>query len=156
MRRLFFASMFLAAACAPAFGQTNARPAPPQKASSDGVAPKPGLWEVTAVNQTAGSDTKQTIAARLCYGDAADIRRLLPRPREVGMTCELRDVRQLGAQAQWRVACTGKQASLSGAGKLTLMPESFNGSAELMRKTVGGRPVKVEQQVVGQWVGACP
>ena len=170
MRRLLLASLIVAAAGAPAFGQTQPKAALLRNAATGSTSPKPGLWEVTTVSRTAGSDTTQTIAARLCLGagaggssgtgagptDMVDLRRLLPRPREAGMACDLRDVKQQGAQAQWRVACSGKQASLNGAGKLALAPASFDGSAELLRKPAGGRPAKVEQQVTGKWLGACP
>ena len=157
MNHTVLGSLILAAACIPALAQTKAAPAAAAKAAVTAVKMKPGLWEITTINETAGSTAKRTVTMRACYGaeDVGNVQRIVPQQREFGMKCETRDAKQHGAQAIWRVACTGKDSSLNGAGKMTLEPDAFTGRAELERKAAGAKAVKVEQHVSGKWIDLC-
>ncbi len=118
---------------------------------------KPGLWEITTINETAGSTTKRTVTSRSCYAlsDVTSVGRIVPQQREFGMKCETRDARQQGFEATWRVACSGKDSTMNGSGKMSLAAESFSGRAELELKGAAAKPVKVEQKVAGVWMGPC-
>ncbi|MDQ6627336.1 MAG: DUF3617 domain-containing protein [Pseudomonadota bacterium] len=140
-----------------------AAPAPPAattsaaKTSVPGAMMKPGLWEITIVNETAGSTTKRTVTSRSCYAlaDVTDVGRVVPQQREFGMKCETRDAKQQGFDASWRVACSGKDLNMNGNGKMSLAAESFSGRAELQLKGAATKPVKVQQKVSGTWMGPC-
>lgn len=136
---------------------TSPPPLPAAKSSAPVGNMKPGLWEITTVNETAGSTTKRTVTSRACYAaaDVASIGRVVPQQREFGMKCETRDAKQQGFDATWRVVCSGKDSTMNGVGKMTLGPESFSGRAELELKATSAKPVKVEQKVSGAWMGLC-
>lgn len=142
----------------PAAPPASPPPAPTAaKAATPGAMMKPGLWEITTVNETPGSTTKRTVTSRSCYAvsDVTNVGRIVPQQREFGMKCETRDAKQQGFEAIWRVACSGKDASMSGGGKMSMTAESFSGRAELELKRAGAKPVKVEQKVGGAWLGPC-
>ena len=83
------------------------------------------------------------------------MQRIVPQQREFTMRCETRDAKQQGADATWRVACSGKDSSMNGAGKMSIAADSFSGHTELDMKAAGAKAVKVEQKVSGKWLGAC-
>ena len=118
---------------------------------------KPGLWEIVTVNETPGSPTKRTITARACYTaeDVNSLPRVLPQQREFGMKCDLRDPKSEGTSATWRVACTGKDGSMSGPAKMSMAADSYTAEADLEFKKPGAKPVKVAQKVSGKWIEAC-
>ncbi len=140
-----------AAAAKPASSATAGKPAP------EGGTMKPGVWEVTTVIETVGSPTKRTVAARTCLGadDVVDVRRIVPPQRDFGLKCETTDARRKADDVTWRVACTGKEGTLAGSGKMSIAPESFTGSADLEKKAAGAKPVKVSQKLAGKWIEAC-
>jgi hypothetical protein len=148
----------LVATCSGAMAaDTKAPPTSEAKGTSAAGTMKPGLWEITTVNETAGSTTKRTVTARSCYSaaDVASVGRIVPQQREFGMKCETRDAKQQGLDATWRIACSGKESSMSGSGKMGLGADAFSGRADLEMKTGTAKPVKVEQQVSGKWIGPC-
>ena len=167
MRMALFGVISTLALCGTAFGQSKpaqtaqpaqpAQPAPPVAAAAAGAPLKPGLWELTTVIEVAGSASKRTVVARACYGpaDVADLQRILPKQREFGMQCENRDAKAAGSAATWTVACTSKEASLTGSGKLSFAGTTYDGRVELEQKKRGAKPVKVEQTVSGKWIEAC-
>jgi hypothetical protein len=138
-----------------------AAPPPPAttaaKPSTSGGPMKPGLWEITTINETAGSLTKRTVTARACYGpaDVTNVGRVVPQQREFTMKCESRDAKQQGFDVTWRIACSGKDAAMNGVGKMSLSPESYSGHAELELKPASGKPAKVDQKISGTWMGDC-
>ena len=150
-------SLILAAACLPAIAQTKATPAGVPKAAVAAMKMNPGLWEISTLNETAGSTTKRTVTSRACYGseDVGNVQRIVPQQREFGMKCETRDAKQRGAEATWRVACTGKDSTLNGTGKMTLAADVFTGRADLERRAAGTKAVKVEQHIMGKWIDNC-
>jgi hypothetical protein len=158
MNHSLVAFVVLAVVCSGTMAaDTKPQPAAAAKATSAGGNMKPGLWEITTVNETAGSNSKRTVAARACYSaaDVASVGRIVPQQREFSMKCETRDAKQQGFEATWKVACAGKDSSLSGSGKMSLAPEAFSGRADLEMKTASAKPVKVEQNVTGKWIGPC-
>lgn len=156
MKQSLLLALVVTMACGSAMAQSKSA-ASASKAPGAAAGMKPGLWEITTVNETAGSATKRTVTARTCYAaeDVASAQRILPQQREFGMKCETRDAKQQGAEVRWRVACTGKDGSMTGLGKMNLASESFTGSADLERKPSGAKPAKVAQTVTGKWLGAC-
>jgi hypothetical protein len=157
MNHSLVTSLILAAACISATAQTKAPAAVPQKVAGPAGNMKPGLWEITTVNETAGTTTKRTVTSRSCFAaaDVASVQRIVPQQRESGMNCETRDAKQHGLDATWRVACSGKDSSMNGVGKMSLAPDAFTGRADLELKAAGAKAVKVEQKVSGKWMGAC-
>lgn len=117
---------------------------------------KPGLWEIVNAIDTAGSGVKRTVTARACYSadDVKSAERIVPLQREAGMKCENRNIKQQSAIVDWQVACTGKEGSRSGAGRLTLTDESFTGQASLEAKGKG-KPIKITQSISGKRLGDC-
>ena len=157
MKVSFVSALILVAVCTASAAQTKAAPAAASKAPSTVGPMKPGLWEITTINETAGTTTKRTVTARACYeaGDVSSVGRIVPQQREFGMKCETREAKQQGFDVTWRVACSGKDSSLSGTGKLGMGPEAYSGRADLEMKSAAGKPVKVEQKVSGKWIGPC-
>ncbi len=159
MNQTLVAFLVLAAACSGAMAADTktAPPAAAAKAGSAGGNMKPGLWEITTVNETAGSNSKRTVAARACYSatDVTSVGRIVPQQREFGMKCETHDAKQQGFEATWKVTCAGKDSTMSGNGKVSLGPDAFSGRADLELKTGAAKPVKVEQNVTGKWIGPC-
>jgi len=151
IRAVALAALALAAVV-PAHAQT----APPPAAAGPALI-KPGLWEITVLNETPGSSTRRSVVSRSCFAgeDVASVNRLLPRQREAGMQCENRDVRPTAHGATWQVACTVKGASLSGPAKLSLAGGGYVGEAELELKKSGSKPAKVSQRISGKLVGEC-
>ena len=117
---------------------------------------KPGLWEIVLLNETPGSTARRSVTARACHSadDVKSLQQVLPRQQEFGMQCTTRDLKLNGANATWRVDCSGKEGSLSGPAKLTLAGDSYTGSADLQR-VAGGKPSKVQQTITGKWISAC-
>ena len=70
------------------------------------------------------------------------------------MNCESRDVKLEGANASWRVDCSGKGQTLSGQAKVALANTSYSGSAALQLVS-GGKTSKVQQTITGKWIEAC-
>lgn len=157
MNHSLVTSLILAAACISATAQTKAPPAVPPKVAGPAGNMKPGLWEITTVNETAGSTTKRTVTSRSCFAaaDVANVQRVVPQQREFGMKCETRDAKQQGMDATWRVVCSGKDSSMAGAGKMSMAPDAFTGRADLELKATGAKALKVEQKVSGKWMGNC-
>jgi Protein of unknown function (DUF3617) len=158
MNRSLVAFAVLAAVCSATWAaDTKTPPAAPAKTASAAGNMKPGLWEITTVNETAGSNSKRTVAARACYSaaDVANVGRIVPQQREFGMKCETHDAKQQGFDATWKVTCAGKDSSMIGSGKMSLGPDAFSGRADLELKSVSAKPVKVEQNVTGKWIGPC-
>lgn len=140
-----------AAQKAPPVGATAAAP-------SAGATPmRPGLWEITVVVETVGSNSKRTIVSRACYAaaDVADVARVLPRQREPGMKCENRDAKSQGANATWNVACTSPEGTLTGAADLSLTGTTYSGHADLERKKRGAKAEKVAEVLSAKWIEAC-
>jgi hypothetical protein len=118
---------------------------------------RPGLWEITVVVETVGSNSKRTIVSRACYAatDVADIARVLPRQREPGMKCENRDAKTQGTSATWNVACTSPEGTLTGAADLSLTGTTYSGHADLERKKRGAKAEKVAEALSAKWIEAC-
>ena len=160
MNRVVLVSLIFAVACPVAIAQSKASKAAPVSSARSVVTAakmKPGLWEITTVNETAGSTAKRTVTSRACYAseDVGSLQRVVPQQREFGMKCETRDVKEHGAEATWRVACTGKDTSLNGTGKMTVATDEFTGRADLERKTARAKAVKVEHHITGKWIDNC-
>ena len=117
--------------------------------------PKPGLWEISTVNERSDSPGKRTVVARVCFGpeDVSQPARLIPAQHEFGTKCESRDVKVKGAAVTWQAACTGK-LPMSGTGHLTLGEESYTAHADFATK-IDGKAGKLEQETTAKRVGDC-
>lgn len=149
------AALFIAG---PATAQKTAPVAPTAATPSAGATPmRPGLWEITVVVETVGSNGKRTIVSRACHAaaDVADIARVLPRQREPGMKCENRDAKTQGANATWSVACTSPEGTLTGTANLSLTGTTYSGHADLERKKRGAKAEKVTEALSAKWLEAC-
>ncbi len=126
-------------------------------AASAAPAMKPGLWEVSIVEQAPGSTNKRTITARTCHSadDVKVLERVVPQQRDVGMKCQHREIKAQGANVSWRLSCSGSDGTGSGAGTMTLATDSFAAEVKLDLKSKS-RPGKVVQAISGTWVGECP
>ena len=146
------AMLIVAVVALPTQAQTAARPA---------AAPaliKPGMWEITVVNETAGSNSRRSVVSRSCFTgeDVASVQRLLPRQREFGMQCEARDVKPTAQGATWQLSCTSKTATLAGPAKLSFANGGYVGEAELEWRKPGAKAAtKVEQRISGKLIGEC-
>jgi hypothetical protein len=149
--------LLLAAAILP-MANAQTKPSANAKTAAAAVASplKPGLWEITLLNETPGSNSKKSVVARACYSadDVKSLPTVLPKQQEFTMKCESRDVKLEGTNASWRVDCSGKGEALSGAAKLTLASTSYSGSAALQLVS-GGKTSKVQQTITGKWIEAC-
>ena len=153
MKPTVLGSLILLAASMPALPQTKPAPTESPKVAAAGKM-KPGVWELTTINQVPGSNSARTVTARTCLSadDVGNLQRIVPQQQEFGMKCETRDARLQGQDATWRVACAGKDGSLNGTGKMTMAPDAYTGQAALERKAAGAKAVKVEQKVTGKWI----
>ena len=118
---------------------------------------KPGMWEITVVSETPGSNTRRSVVSRSCFTgeDVASVPRLLPSQREFGMQCETRDVKPTAQGATWQISCTAKGASLTGPAKLSFANGGYVGEAELESKKPGAKVTKVSQRISGKLIGEC-
>lgn len=134
----------------------KAKPATPAVAVGDVPAMKAGLWEIAIVERVPGSTNTRTITARACYSadDVKVIERVLPQQRDFGIKCQHREVKAQGSGVSWKLACTGKEGTSSGAATMTLGTDSFSAEVKLDAKAKG-KPGKVEQAITGKWVGEC-
>lgn len=137
-----------------------ATPAAPPAAGAGATAMRPGIWETTVTNESAGVEGRRTIVSRYCFAatDVGDLARVLPRQREPGMKCENRDIKaQAGGKAAWQVACTSAEGNLSGTAEATFAATSYTGKAELERrkKDKGAKAEKVSSTLSGRWIEAC-
>ena len=149
------AALFMAG---PAAAQKSAPAAATAAATSAGPTPmRPGLWEITLVVETVGSNSKRTIVSRACYAaaDVADFARVLPRQREPGMQCQNRDLKGQGSNATWSVACTSPEGTLTGPVDLSLTGTTYSGHADLERKKRGAKAEKVAEALSAKWLEAC-
>jgi hypothetical protein len=135
---------------------TKAKPATTAVAASDAPAMKAGLWEIAIVERVPGSTNTRTITARACYSadDVKVIERVLPQQRDFGIKCQHREIKAQGASVSWRLTCTGKESTSSGAATMSLGTDSFTAEVKLDVKAKG-KPGKVEQAISGKWVGEC-
>ena len=153
-------SLALVFACdvSAAWAQKAAAPAaPPTAAAPAPVAgkPKPGLWEISTVNERSDSANKRTVVARLCFTpeDVGQVARLIPPQHEFGTKCDNRDVKAKGAVISWQTTCTGK-APMSGTGRMTLGEESYTAHLDFATRT-DGKPGKLVQEATAKRVGDC-
>ena len=118
---------------------------------------KPGMWEITVVSETPGSNTRRSVVSRSCFTgeDVASVERLLPRQRESGMQCDTRDVKPTAQGATWQVSCTAKGVSLTGPAKLSFASGGYVGEAELESRKPGTKATKVGQKISGKLIGEC-
>ena len=118
---------------------------------------KPGLWEITVIDEVPGSNTSHSAVSRLCFSAAAasDIRQILPPQQEPGMQCTNREPTLNGREAAWQITCVGKGMTLGGAGSLNLAGGGYQGRAELDRTASGSKPSKVVQTMSGRWLEDC-
>ena len=163
LKTIIRAAVLVAGAAAlGAAAQTSPRPASgagaqtaPRPAS--GALIKPGLWEITVVHETPGSNTRRSVVSRSCFAaeDVASVERLLPRQREPGMQCENRDLRPAAQGATWQVVCSAKGSSLGGPAKLSFAGGGYVGEAELDLKKAGAKATRVSQRISGKLLGEC-
>lgn len=148
---LIVALMVVAAAHA----QTKHAAAPAAAAAVTPVM-KPGLWEIVQVDQAPNAIDKRTTTSRICYS-ADDLKvseRFLPPHRDFSVKCQNRDIKSNGTESTWKVSCTGKDSTRSGAGKMASTADSYTAQVALDVKTKG-KATKLEQNVTGKWVGEC-
>ena len=164
-KTLSLLATFLLVAAAPASAQKAATAPAPAPAPVATPAPgsgaslmRPGLWETTVTNESAGVEGRRTIVSRYCYaaGDVGDLARVLPRQREPGMKCENRDIKaQAAGKATWQVTCSSADASLGGSAEATFAATSYTGKAELERRKKGAKAEKVSSTLSGKWIETC-
>ena len=142
----------------PAVAQ-KAAPAPATIAAPNGgpTPMRPGIWEITQVVETVGSNGKRTIVSRACYAaaDVADIVHVLPKQREAGMRCENRDAKSQGTSANWSVSCISPEGTLTGTADLSMTGTTYSGHADLERKRRGAKAEKVAEALSAKWLEAC-
>jgi hypothetical protein len=116
---------------------------------------RPGLWEVSTVNERSDSPGKRTVVARVCFGpdDVSQPARLIPLQHEFGTQCENRDIKARGVAVSWKAACTGK-LPMTGAGHLILGEESYTARADFTTN-VHGKAGKLAQETTAKRVGDC-
>lgn len=144
------------AAASAANAQTKPAQSKPAPAVAAAAQMKPGLWEISIVEQAPNSTNKRTITARTCHTaeDVKVIDRILPQQREFGTKCEHRDVKAQGAAVSWRLVCTSKEGAITGTATMTPGVDSFSAQATLESKSKG-KAGKIEQAIAGKWISEC-
>ena len=149
-------SVVLGCVLLPASAQKAGAPAAPAAVAAPVAGkPKPGLWEISTVNERSDSADKRTVVARVCFSadDVGQVARLIPPQHEFGTKCENRDVKVKGAAVAWQTACTGK-LPMNGSGRMTLGEESYSAHVDFAVK-VDGKPGKLNQETTAKRVGDC-
>src|SRR4051812_17074480 len=160
----FFPILFavpLVSGLAVAWAQKAGAPALPAATASAAAAapvggkPKPGLWEISTVNERSDTSGKRTVVARVCFTpeDVGQGAHLIPPQHEFGTKCENHDVKVKGAAVSWQTACTGK-APMTGTGRMTLGEEAYSAHLDFAVKT-DGKSGKLAQEATAKRVGDC-
>ena len=118
---------------------------------------KPGLWEITVVNQAPGTTNRRSTVSQVCYR-AEDFKvpqKLLPPQGDFGMVCDAKEYKVAGDKATWRAVCTGKGGkSVSGLSEMIATATSYSGSANVESKA-DGKTSKLKQTLSGKRLGEC-
>lgn len=117
---------------------------------------KPGLWEITVLNETPGVDARRSNTSQTCYSAELlkSTQQALPRQYDFGSKCTIKDYKFAGDTASWSLSCTTKAGTLSGPGTVTYKAAEFSGAAQLVAKE-GGKSKKVNQTITAKRLSDC-
>ena len=152
---------------------------PAQGAAPGEIAPRPGLWEISATNDLLAlappipSDQMEKLrglarqhgfdmpkiengaaSSRICITPEMAAQNTMPDLYQQQSGCTSRNATRNGARYSMEVSCSGGQVTGSGRSEGTLeSPERFSGTSTF-NGTVQGNPVNERAQTSGRWVAA--
>ena len=150
-----------------------------QAAAHSDIAPRPGLWEISATNDLLAlapqipSDQMEKLrglarqhgfdmpkiengaaSSRICITPEMAAQNTLPDLYQQQSGCASRNATRNGARYSMEVSCSGGQVRGSGRSEGMLeSPERFSGTSTF-NGTVQGNPVNERAQTSGRWIAA--